>query len=49
MIGVGGGNIYGARQAAKDLYGENHPVTKSLVTSQGASGGFLVPPDVMPK
>lgn len=47
MIGVGGGNIYGARQAAAELYGESHPVTKALVTSQGASGGFLVPPDVM--
>lgn len=47
MLGVGGGNLYGARQAASDIYGENHPVTKSLTTSVGASGGFFVPPDVM--
>lgn len=47
MIGVGGGNVYGGRQAAKDLYGENHPVTRALNTSQGGSGGLLVPPDVM--
>lgn len=47
MIGVGGGNLYGARQAAKDIYGESHPVTKALVTSSGSAGGFLVPPDVM--
>jgi len=47
MIGVGGGNIFGARQAATEIYGESHPVTRALVTSQGASGGFLVPPDVM--
>jgi HK97 family phage major capsid protein len=47
MIGVGGGNLYGGRQAAKDLYGENHPVTRALNTSQGGSGGLLVPPDVM--
>lgn len=46
MLGMGGGNIYGARQAAADLYGENHPVTKALVTSVGASGGLIVPPDV---
>ena len=45
MIGVGGGNIYNARQAAKDLYGENHPVTKALLAGVGASGGFIVPPD----
>lgn len=47
MIGVGGGNLYGARQAAKDLYGESHPVTKALITSSGSAGGFIVPPDVM--
>ena len=45
MIGEGGGNIYNARQAAKDKYGENHPVTKALLAGVGASGGFLVPPD----
>jgi HK97 family phage major capsid protein len=47
MIGVGGGNVYNARLAAKDLYGENHPVTKALITSSGGAGGFIVPPDVM--
>lgn len=47
MFGAGGGNIYNARQAASDVYGENHPVTKALVTSTGAAGGFIVPPDVM--
>ncbi len=31
-------------QAVKQ-YGENHPVTKALVTSVGAAGGFIVPPD----
>jgi HK97 family phage major capsid protein len=45
MIGVGGGNIYNARQAATDFYGENHPVTKALLAGVGASGGFIVPPD----
>lgn len=47
MIGVGGGNVYNARIAAKDIYGENHPVTKALNVSTGAAGGFMVPPDVM--
>lgn len=47
MIGVGNGNVYNARQASMDVYGENHPVTKALVTSSGAAGGFIVPPDVM--
>ncbi len=47
MIGVGGGNIYNARVAAKDAYGENHPVTKALQVSSGGAGGFIVPPDVM--
>lgn len=47
MIGVGNGNIYSARQASTDVYGEAHPVTKALVTATGAAGGFIVPPDVM--
>ena len=45
MIGEGGGNIYNARAAAKEKYGENHPVTKALLAGVGASGGFIVPPD----
>lgn len=47
MFGLGGGNIYNARIAAKDIYGESHPVTKALVTSSGSAGGFIVPPDYM--
>jgi HK97 family phage major capsid protein len=48
MIGIGG-NIYNAREASKDAYGENHPVTKALLASNGSAGGFIVPPDVMPE
>lgn len=36
-----------ARQTATEIYGENHPVTRALITSVGASGGFIVPPDYM--
>lgn len=46
-IGLAGGNVYVAKQAATEAYGENHPVTKALNVSTGNSGGFLVPPDVM--
>ncbi|TWD58100.1 HK97 family phage major capsid protein [Agrobacterium vitis] len=46
-IGLAGGNAFVAPQAAAQIYGENHPVTKALATSVGSSGGFLVPPDVM--
>jgi HK97 family phage major capsid protein len=42
-----GGNVYEARAYARESYGENHPVTKSLVTSSAGAGGLLVPPDVM--
>ncbi len=42
-----GGNVYLGRQVANEIYGENHPVTRALVTSVGASGGFIVPPDYM--
>ncbi len=45
MMGRGGGSVYNARQAATDLYGESHPVTKALLVSVGPSGGFIVPPD----
>ncbi|WP_316214310.1 phage major capsid protein [Bradyrhizobium sp. SZCCHNR2032] len=47
MIGAGGGNVYTARQAAQEAYGESHPVTKALLASVGSAAGFLVPPDVM--
>lgn len=43
---VQGGNTWGARQAATEAYGENHPVTKALNTSSGGAGGFFLPPDV---
>ena len=47
MLGAGGGNVYQARTAAFELYGENHPVTRALATSSGSAGGFIVPPDYM--
>jgi HK97 family phage major capsid protein len=48
MLAAGGGGILNARQIAKEVYGEAHPVTKALLASVGASGGFFVPPDYMP-
>ncbi len=42
-----GGNVYLGRQVATEIYGESHPVTRALITSVGASGGFIVPPDYM--
>jgi HK97 family phage major capsid protein len=52
MLIVGGGNMFSGVQAARQFYGERHPVTglmdqslKSLITSSGPAGGFLVPPD----
>lgn len=47
MCAMGGGNIYTGRQISVEQYGENHPVTRALITSAGASGGFIVPPDYM--
>lgn len=47
MLGVGHGSIHNARSAAAELYGESHPVTRALVTANGSSGGFIVPPDYM--
>lgn len=47
MLGAGAGSIHNARVEAKELYGENHPVTKALVVSTGSAGGFIVPPDQM--
>lgn len=46
-LAASGGNAYVARDVAKDVYGESHPVTKALIVSSGSAGGFLVPPDVM--
>jgi len=45
MIGLGHGSFYEARQHAKEIYGENHPITKALLAGVGASGGFMVPPE----
>ena len=45
MCARGDGNIFNARSAALEQYGEAHPVTRALVTSAGASGGVIVPPD----
>lgn len=47
MLGRSGGIISVARSDAIELYGESHPVTRALVTSQGSAGGFIVPPDYM--
>jgi HK97 family phage major capsid protein len=41
------GSIYVGRQIARERYGENHPVTRALITSAGPAGGFIVPPDYM--
>lgn len=45
MIGMGNGSVLEAREHAKQLYGESHPVTKALLAGVGAAGGFIVPPD----
>ncbi len=45
MMAYGGGNLFNARQAAQEVYGESHPVTRALVASTGPAGGFIVPPD----
>lgn len=53
---AGGKNLRGALELSAQVFGEQHPVTRSfhprhdaktraLVTSVGADGGFLVPPD----
>ncbi len=47
MMAYGGGNLFNARQASAEVYGENHPVTRALVASTGPAGGFIVPPDYM--
>lgn len=47
MLGRSSGIISVARADAVALYGENHPVTRALNTSQGSAGGFIVPPDYM--
>lgn len=47
MLGRSNGLVSVARTESIALYGENHPVTRALVTSSGAAGGFIVPPDYM--
>ena len=47
MMAYGGGNLFNARQASAEVYGESHPVTRALVASTGPAGGFIVPPDYM--
>lgn len=47
MMAYGGGNLFTARQASREVYGESHPVTRALVASTGPAGGFIVPPDYM--
>lgn len=47
MLGRSAGIVRVAREEACSLYGENHPVTRALVTASGAAGGFIVPPDYM--
>lgn len=47
MLGRSSGIVSIARADAAVLYGENHPVTRALNTSQGSAGGFIVPPDYM--
>lgn len=47
MLGRSSGIVSIARAESVALYGENHPVTRALNTSQGSAGGFIVPPDYM--
>jgi HK97 family phage major capsid protein len=47
MLGRGHGSVRLAHEESVSIYGENHPVTRALITSAGASGGFIVPPDYM--
>lgn len=58
MFHSAGNSLQGAREMAIASFGERHPivrafemrrdpVTRALVTSVGASGGFIVPPDYM--
>ena len=48
MLAAGGGLLPFARETAKEVYGESHPVTKALVASVGTAGGFFMPPDYLP-
>lgn len=55
LFDAGGKTVAGARALSVEQHGERHPITRAfeprrdntraLVTSVGASGGFIVPPD----
>jgi HK97 family phage major capsid protein len=56
IFDAAGRSVNGAREIAVAQYGERHPITRAfemrrdahtraLITSVGASGGFIVPPD----
>jgi len=45
MIAAGGGSYFEARNISKELYGEQHIITKALVAGIGSSGGFILPPE----
>lgn len=57
IFDAAGRSLNGARELAAASFGERHPIvrsfelrrdaTRALVTSVGASGGFIVPPDYM--
>lgn len=47
MLGQAAKNNADPVKTSAELYGESHPVTRALITSVGASGGFIVPPDYM--
>lgn len=45
MVARTSGSVFEARNIAAQEYGDQHPVTRALVMSVGASGGFIIPPD----
>ncbi len=47
MLAAGNGNIYAARQASTEIYGERHEVTKALLAGSGPAGGLTIPEDYM--
>ena len=49
MMAAGDGRLALAREEAKTVYGESHPVTKALVASVGSAGGFFLPPGYIPE
>lgn len=58
LLNAAGGNVQRARELSVEQFGERHSLTRAfeprrdastraLITSVGASGGFIVPPDYM--